>query len=796
MKVPLKWLKKFVNLEAYSVQQIADTLTLTGLEVEKIEGVNFPFSGIVIGRIDEVTDHPNANKLKCAKVYDGSTHHQVVCGDATIQAGLIVAFAKVGAKLDLDKEKPFTISKAKLRDVESYGMLVAKDEIGLSTKKEPTIWHLPEDAPIGTSLAKYLYDPIFEVTHTPNLGYLRNMSAIARELSAHLDIPFQGPDIPALEEAAEGTPHFKITNRSLEKCPLYTCMAIENVTVGPSPQWLVDILESAGINSINNIVDITNFVMLELGQPMHAFDQDKLPTKHIVIDTAKEPFSFTCLDGKERTIPEGTLLIQDSEVPVALAGIMGGENSAITDESKNILLEAAVFTAKSVRKKSRAIPLRTESSIRFEYEVDHQGVVNAMKRAAQLIQEIAGGDTTGQLYVSGNLDAEPKFISCRVSRINSMLGLELSLNEVSALLARLGFEVISDDDDLLQIRPPSFRNDIKIEVDVIEEVGRIYGYNNIPRNKPLFRASAENHNPFYLLEKKIRARLISEGLQEFITCNLISPKMSEIELENGLVRNEFLTVLKPSSQDQSILRSSILPCHLLSVAHNLRVKCQDIPAFEIGRVHFREGDRFEEKMSLGITLSGKNKPHHFSDKPRVWEFSDLKGIIENLFIALKAPSPVWKNATFKGFHPYRQASLFIQDIRIGVIGEVHPSTLEEMDIDQPVLFSEIDLNALLPHLKQHHMQKALPLYPYSERDITIPLAKEQPMEKVFSILDSLRCEELVMTSLLDIYEDTSTRDNKKNVTLRFRYQSQTKTLESETIDEMHSKNVDTLLSQL
>lgn len=792
MKVPLNWLKKYLPLNL-APTEIAHYLTLMGLEVETIDGMDTSFKGVVIASIDTVSPHPSADRLKIARIFDGKEYYQVVCGDSTIQPGMVVAFAKVGAVLGLDTDQPLKIKEAKLRGVESEGMLSSADELGLVKEKAPTILHLPQNAPLGTLLEDYLYNPIMDVTLTPNLGHCRSMYGIARELSAVLNIPCELPRIPKIHGSAPSTQSiFRLTNKNEALCPIYTARYIEGVRIAPSPAWLTALLESAGVKPINNIVDILNYVMLELGQPMHAFDADKLNEKHIVIDVAKQGVTITTLDQKTHELPEGTLLIQDGSTPIAIAGIMGGLESSITEKTTNVLLEAALFSSSIIRKKSRELSLRSESSSRFENEIDRGGIERAMDRAVELIAEIAGGKASPDAIVSGSLAISPRFISVRVSHINRLLGTALSLGEVVELLKRLEFEVSSDDDDLLQVKAPSYRNDVHLEVDVIEEVGRLYGYNHIERKPPLLRVSNKPHNPFFLLERNLKKRLVAEGLQEFITCNLISPELCNIELENGLVKSECISVLKPSSQDQSILRSSMLPGHLLSISLNKRVKNHDIAAFEIGRIHFKEGERLEEKMALAITLTGNSKPHHFQDKPQKVHFYDIKGLLENVLNALLVEPYTFSPSDFKGFHPFQQAAIWVRGKQVGVLGQVHPETLEHFDLQEPLFFAELELSELVPFVGKTVIQKALPQFPSSERDLTLTLRKQDSLSPLLKKLHALQTGALKEVLLLDIYEHPSIGEENRNVTFRFTYRDDSTTLDYETVESLHKKVLENL----
>lgn len=788
MKAPISWLKKFINLTR-TPAEIAEILTLAGLEVEKIERDQFFFEGVIIGKITSVKPHPETDKLKIASVYDGSKSVQVVCGDLTIEEEDVVAFAKVGAKLTLRDGHTLEIKKAKLRGQESYGMLCSAAELGLSDDHDQ-ILRLQKSAPLGQDIKNFLHDPTFDICLTPNLGYCRSMFGIARELGAHLNELVTFPSVQ-LKEDQDNPAHneIQVTNEEHTGCLQYECRVIRGVQIDESPDWIKDWLEKTGHSIINNVVDVTNLIMEETGQPLHAFDGDKLPSRHIVIRNGQAGETIVTLDGEKRPVDEEMLLICDGEMPIAIAGIMGSLESGINEHTNTVILEAAQFHPSRIRKTSRKLGLRSDASARFENQIDPAGLRYALDRAAALIQEVAGGHVLKGSVSQSPHPYKPRFITARLSKINSLLGTKLSLNEVETYLQRLGMISTNDKEDLFQIKIPSFRTDLHEEIDIVEEIARLYGFNHIERKRPRHINSPVSHHPLFHLEREVRARLVSKGLQEFLTCNLISPEYADLELENGLFKSEYIRVIHAKSVEQSILRPSLLPGLLASVKHNQNNHNFNITAFEIGRVHFHEEKFYDEKCALGIILTGLNAPLHWEHKERPLDFYDIKGIVEDLADLLMLPSVSFTPSHLSTFHPGRQAAMSIGEERIGVLGEVHPKTTDYFEIKGRVLFCEIDL--LLVEKLRHKRAKfsPLPQYPGSTRDLTLGVKKERSLENLFRTLRELREPLLKDVALIDIYEGDKAATGEKNVTFRLSYRSDEKTVDVTEVEKAHQKVV-------
>ena len=639
-------------------------------------------------------------------------------------------------------------------------------------------------------------DAILSVSLTPNLGHCQSILGIARELAALLNLKLKKRTLALKEDASSIEGKVAVKIRDEKACSRYTCRLVKNVHVVPSPAWLKERLEAAGLRSINNIVDVGNYVMLELGHPLHLFNYAKIRGKEIVISSAAHPGELVTLDGELRKIPQGALLINDAEGPIAFAGVIGGQESAVTEETKDVLIESAVFLPEAVRKTSKLLGLRTEASGRFEKGVDPQIALIALDRAAELLQETARGT-----ILKGIVDVlvkpfTAKTISCRIHRVNQILGTELSLREVVELLKRLDIEILSEEGEQLRCKIPSYRNDLHAEIDLIEEVARLYGYNNLPKRIPRHVSSPIPHTPFFVFEEEVRTRLIGEGLQELLTCNLISPELAAIGMEKGLSEEQLIHVLHPRSIDQSVLRGSLLPGLLQVVQHNLAHQNETLSGFEVGRIHFKADARFIEQSVAGIILTGSANPYTWDPKPRNVDFFDLKGHVENLLQAVGIRNATFKPSHLHSFHPGRQARVMIGEELIGSLGEVHPSILATFDIEQRVYFAELSLNDLLSLKKEQRQIAPLPNFPGSVRDWTLPLKEDLPIEAILTSILETGSRFLESVALLDLYKSPQIGKDRKNATFRLSYRDRDKTLSTEEVDQEHARIIQAVAEKL
>lgn len=795
MKLSLNWLQEYIQFEQ-SPSEIAKMLTSIGLEVENIEKLSVGFDNIVVGEVLNVAKHPDADKLTVAQVSDGSDTYQVVCGASNCRPGIKTAFARMGANLTDEKGQTFTIKKTKLRGIESCGMLCAADEIGLADERQEGIIEFDEKMKVGESLSDLFSDTVLTIGLTPNLGHCNCVVGIARELSAFIDRPYVLPAINLSEDQSLHTHGLaRVEIQDLKKCPRYTCRVIKDVKIGPSPEWLKIRLKASGIRPVNNVVDITNYVFLEIGQPLHAFDYDQIAGKKIIVRAAQEGENFITLDDKTRSLTSEDLLICDAEKGIAIAGVMGGKNSEVGSETKNILLESAYFNPQTIRKTSKRLGLQTDSSKRFERGADPNGLVWALDRAAMLIQQLADGKIA-QMPLDIKKQAFPeKTLVCRMSRINELLGTHLAVSEAENIFKRLGFIYSWDGLDNFSVTVPTYRVDILEEIDLIEEVARMYGYDNISRSQPAYKSSNISHAPIFLFEKLLREKLLQEGLQEFLTCDLIGPSILDV-IGNEANELEPIKVMNPISIEQSILRTSLLPGLLQLIKYNIAHQNHDLYGFEIGRIHFKDEEQFKEQSVVGLVLTGKALPHTWDSKPRDYDFFDLKGIIENILTELRVFDVAFKPNQLEIFHTGRQAAIFVGSLEIGSIGELHPAIIRRIDIPQRIYFAELNLHDLMQVRQIDYDMKDIPIYPSSERDWTLTLKEEIPLQKVLDVIRKISSTLLKGVRLLDIYRSDKLGTGMKNITLRFVYRDDQKTTSQDAVDVEHARIMQETISKL
>lgn len=780
MRIPLNWIKEYIDIN-WPVAQIAKVLTSIGIEVDSIEILPLAFDKVVVGRVLKTEKHPNAEKLCVASVTDGVDTYQVVCGASNCREGLKTALALIGATVG-----DFKIKQTKIRGVESFGMLCSGSELGISEEDEGII-EFEDYISEGTDVSELYGEKILDVGLTPNLGHCGSMLGIVRELSAVSHLPIKLPQIQLQETGDPIDTLAKVIVENKDNCPRYTCRVIQDVTIAPSPLWLQKKLIACGLRPINNVVDITNYVLLEMGHPLHAFDLDQLHDHTIIVRDAAQEEKIKTLDDKERTLFVGDILICDAKKPIAIAGVMGGSNSEVSNNTTNILLESAFFKPGTIRKTSKRLGLQTDASKKFERGTDPNGLLGALDRASALIVELAGGRIAKGIIDIKEKEFPERVIQCRVSRTNQFLGTLLSVSEVESIFQSLGFNTNWDGTDSFAVKVPTYRNDIHAEIDLIEEVARIYGYDNIGIHNPKYLSSNLPNTPIFEFERTVRSHLLSEGLQEFLNCDLIGPSIIE-KVKEGLMPDEAsVKVLNPVSVEQSVLRTSLMPGLLSLAKYNWDHQNQDINGFEVGRIHFRKGEHFKEQAMVGIILSGRNRPHHWDVKPREVDFYDLKGVVENLLIELRVPGYTFSSQMLGGFHGGRQTSVFVNGLELGSLGEVHPEILRRLDMPQRILYAELNLHDLMQIRQRDLKMQDIPIYPASERDWTISLQPKQPVKCVVDTLSSFSSPCLEQFSIIDLYCGDKGINDYKNVTFRFIYRDKEKTISQEKVDSEHAR---------
>ena len=687
MNVTLNWLKTYIDFD-FSAEELAERLTMLGIEVESIKKLGTALKGVVVGKVTSISPHPNADKLVLCQVDIGEKDTcQIVCGAPNVREGMFAPVAAVGTDLPTG----ISIKRAKLRGEESHGMLCSEKELGIS-EDAAGLMELSADLPIGTGLtdALGLDDTVFELEITPNRPDCLSVIGVAREIRAET-----GNDIKLSEvDIQEGDTNIgEITSVTIDApdlCPRYAARVIRGVKIGESPTWLKQRLESVGIGVINNIVDITNFVLMAYGQPLHAFDYNKLGDNRIVVRRAVEDEQIITLDEEQRKLTPEMLVIADATKPVALAGIMGGYETEITDTTCDVLLESANFDPSSVRATAKALGMSTEASYRFERGADPETVIPAIDRATQLIVELAGGTVCKGVIDVYPGKCEPLQIQLRPERVNFILGTELETDEIKQILSRLGFSVgtLQQQDNIYQITVPSFRIDITREIDLIEEIARVHGYDNIPITLPKGDIPIPATNTLIEVRRRIKHYLLGSGMMEAINYSFCHPNcFDKLRLAEDNPLRDALELQNPLSPEMSILRTTLLPSLLENAQHNHNHQIDTITLFEISNVFLNT----KEPSRVAGILAGEIGGGVYGNPSKPPDFFDIKGIVEGVLEVCGINDWTFAVTDEPTFHPGRNAEVVLGDQRVGLLGEAHPEVLENYELPYKAYLFEFDL---------------------------------------------------------------------------------------------------------
>jgi len=793
MKISVNWLKEFVDFD-YSIDELAEKLTMVGLEVESIEKFGNEFDNVVIGKVKKLRNHPNANKLVLCDVDAGEDSLlQIICGAPNVREGFVAPVALIGAKL----KNGMKIKKTKIRGEVSYGMLCSEKELGIS-EDASGLMELSEDYEIGTPFAKALGldDTIIELELTPNRPDALSIIGVARDISALSGNPLKLPEIEFEESQTKSKELTSVEIQDPTLCPRYIARIIRNVEIGPSPDWMQTRLKMLGIGSINNVVDVTNYVLLETGHPLHAFDYHKLAENRIVVRRANQGEKIVSLDEEERVLDTDMLVIADAEKPVALAGIMGGLESEITEETNDILLESAYFNPVSIRKTSKALGMHTEASHRFERGADIENTVRAANRAAQLIQEVSGGEICKGLVDAYPQKHEPDVVKFRPERANYLLGTEIEPENMREILTRLGFSV----NDEFEVTVPSYRPDVTREVDLIEEIARVHGYNEIPTIMPAGDIPEAQIVRKYKLRDKTKEVMLECGLSEALSYSFHGKDAFDlIDLPKDDKLRNVIEIDNPLSIEQSVMRTTLIPCMLENVSWNLNHQVDDIKLFEVGRVFIpqNEGELPDEREMLVGVISGMIGDDTWGNRARKADFFDIKGIIETLLDSFRIKDYLLERTKHPTFHPGKSADLIIQEELIGVLGQVHPNVLENYDIEQEVLLFELDLEKLFKYVEEEIASfQPLSTFPSILRDIAIIVDKDLPSRKVAAIIRSVGGELIKSIRLFDVYTGEQVSKGKKSLAWSINYHSDERTLTDKEVDKIHNNIINKLKKEL
>ena len=791
MLISLNWLKDYINLdENIDIKELENALTMIGQEVENIELQGENLKNILTSKILELKMHPDSDHLTICQVDNGSFVSQVVCGASNHKEGDIVAMAQVGAKLSED----FVIKKGKIRGIESNGMLCSETELGVGNDNSGIII-FPKDTKLGIPLNEYynLNDTVFELEITPNRPDCLSHIGIARELSAYYNTELKMPKINN-HKVSEELIDINIKDNLSKR---YMARVIKNVKVGPSPKWLVTRLASMGIRSINNLVDISNFIMIETNQPNHIFDFDKLKSNKIIVDKARNDEKFTTLDSKERILSNDDIVIRNGEEVIALAGVMGGENTEVSENTNNILIELAHFDNISVRRTSRRHSLISESSYRFERAVDTENFDYVMNRLTDLIVEIAGGEVCdiNDVYP---VKKEKNICQLSLDRMNRFIGKVIPKEKVIEIFNKLEIKVV-DKGDTLELTAPSFRGDLINQFDYFEEVIRMYGFDNIENKMPKITLSENRLNDTTKYTTDIKVLVSNLGLREVINYSFI-PANSFEKLNMNIDSENIITLKNPIVEEFSVLRPTLMYSLLKNVKDNLNRGQEDIRFFEVSKRFVLSDDKIEksvyinekrvsERETLGIVLSGSFTKNLWAPKPESYDFFDMKGIVEAMFDKLNFKSYQLRRSVNSSYHPGRSVDLFVGKELIGTFGEIHPDVLENMEIDRNrVIYAEIYLDLLLKYINKGVKYKGLSKYQSVPRDIAVVVKEEVlvgDMIKSIQKVDKL----IEKVELFDIYRGIGVKSGFKSVAISIVMRDDNKTLEEKDINSVMDKIV-------
>jgi phenylalanyl-tRNA synthetase beta chain len=782
MKASISWLKSLCPTDL-SIDDIVRRLTMAGLEVDGVEPASKPWTHVVVGEVLSVTQHPDADKLNVCEVTDGESTYQVVCGATNVRAGLKVPFARVGAVIGDD----FRIQQAKLRGVDSHGMLCGADELGLSDERDG-LMELPDHVVTGSDVADLLSlpDHVVEVDLTPNRGDCLSITGLARELGVLSQTTVRTVDCEAVDPESDETHDVHLS--APEGCPCYVGRVIEHVDVTkPTPMWMVERLRRSGIRSIDAIVDITNYVMLELGQPMHAFDRDQL-VGEIDVRMAHPGEQLVLLDGKTLTLSDDVLVIADQEKALALAGIMGGEHSGISESTTTVFLESAYFDPITIAGKARRYGLHTDASARFERGVDWQLAERACQRATALILDICGG-VPGPVMITDNEQALPtlQVVTLTHARIKQQLKIELASETIQQMLQALGFDVDVTSDGFRCVAP-SWRFDIAIEQDLIEEIARIYGYNNLPTSLPAqaltMAAVPEAETPLM----RLKHYLVDQDVQEAVTYSFVDPAMQAL-LGDGV---QGVRLANPIASNLAEMRRSLMPGLVEAVRHNVNRQAPRVRVFETGQCFVSSDDQLDQSERLGIALYGQQAPLHFSGD-RLVDFFDLKGIVDGLGMVNGGGSLSWSSGAHPALAPGQTARVSMNGQSIGIVGRLHPRLARELDLPKPLFLADLNLSPLLSG--QVTAFKAISRYPRVLRDLAVVVDDSIAWQQIVDAVESLGDSRIQSVELFDVYRGTGVPEGCQSLALSLSLQDPEKTLDDVAIQEMVDQVVRTLGEQ-
>lgn len=795
MFISKEWLESYVEINE-QVNVLAERITRTGIEVDDIIDYTKEIKNLVVGYVQSIAAHPDADKLNICQVDIGEAEPvQIVCGAPNVDAGQTVIVASVGGRLPGGVK----IKRAKLRGEHSEGMICSLQEVGVPSNLVPKqfedgIFVFSTEVKPGTDAldALYLNDQVMEFDLTPNRADALSMIGTAYETAALYNVPMTKPETQSTETSDQTNDEISVNIQNEDKVPYYSARVVKNVTIAPSPEWMQMRLIKAGIRPINNVVDISNYVLIEYGQPLHMFDQDQIGSKHIEVRQAKADEEMTTLDNQERQLKENDIVITNGETPIAIAGVMGGDFSEVTEATKHVVIEGAIFDPVSIRHTSRRLNLRSEASSRFEKGIATEFVDEAVDRACYLLQTYAGGSVAQGRVSQGELGCFVTPIDISVSKVNQTIGFELSAEDIESIFVQLGFETTKNK-DVLTVMVPSRRKDISIKEDLIEEIARIYGYDEIPSTLPVF--DQVTHGALTDRQSKsriIKATLEGAGLNQAINYSLVDKDRAK---DFALQERETIDLLMPMSEAHSTLRQSLIPHLIDAVAYNVARKNSNVRLYELGSVFFANGeDELPDEVEyLSGILTGDYTVNHWQSKKETIDFFVAKGIVDRIAEKLDIQFE-YEAGEINGLHPGRTAYVELNGEIVGFVGELHPKTEKDYDLKRTYVF-ELNFDKLMSVSVGYINYQAIPRFPGVSRDIALVVNRATPSAKLVNIIHEHGGNILQEAEVFDVYEGEHMAEDEKSIAIRLAYLDTEQTLTDDKVNAVHEAILEALKSE-